>query len=93
MVEEQCYQLEMLPAYRNWGWVMAEIALSFARLLLNDYTRVKMCANPACRWVFYDESGNRTRRWCEERYCGNLMKVRRFRARQKAGSTTGTSER
>ncbi len=82
VAEEQHYRLQMQPTQRDWYWVMTEIALSFARILLDDYTRVKMCANPDCRWVFYDESRNRTRRWCERRYCGNLMKVRRFRARQ-----------
>lgn len=30
----------------------------------------------------YDESRNRTRRWCEAGACGNLLKVRQFRERQ-----------
>jgi predicted RNA-binding Zn ribbon-like protein len=80
---EEGYRLEMLPAARDWNWVMTEIALSFARALAGDYRRIKICDNPDCRWVFYDESRNRTRRWCEDRYCGNLMKVRRFRARRR----------
>jgi predicted RNA-binding Zn ribbon-like protein len=33
---------------------------------------------PGCGWVFYDRSKNRSRRWCEQATCANLMKVRRF---------------
>jgi len=35
-------------------------------------------------WAFYDESKNRSRRWCSAAECGNLIKVRRFRERQRA---------
>lgn len=44
--------------------------------------RLKLCANPLCRWAFYDESRNRSRRWCDSAECGNVMKVRAFRERQ-----------
>ena len=85
------YRVELVPVERNWDWVLAEVAASFAELLAHhDPHRVKVCENPDCRWVFYDESRNRTRRWCESAGCGNLLKVRRFRARQqKASRKTG----
>ena len=44
--------------------------------------RLKLCANPLCRWAFFDESRNRSRRWCDSAECGNVMKVRAFRERQ-----------
>jgi predicted RNA-binding Zn ribbon-like protein len=46
--------------------------------------RLKACENVDCFWVFYDNSRNRTRRWCDSRGCGNLIKVRRFRAKRRA---------
>ena len=56
-----------------------EIAMSFARDLVDqDPSRIRICANPDCRWVFYDNSRSRTRRWCEDS-CGNLVRVRSFR--------------
>lgn len=64
--------------------VLGEIAAAFAAVLaagLGD--RVKVCENPDCGWVMLDTSRNRSRRWCDSAECGNLMKVRRFRARRR----------
>lgn len=81
------YLTELVPPRKDWNWVLAEIAASFADLLIHhDPRRIKICENPDCLWVFYDESRNRSLRWCDDSYCGNLMKVRRFRARQKGAS-------
>jgi hypothetical protein len=44
--------------------------------------RLKRCQNPACGWVFFDESKNTTRKWCCNT-CASLMKVRKFRTRHK----------
>ena len=78
------YRLEMVPLKKDWDWVQAEIAASFAHLLADqDPKRLKICANPNCRWVFYDESKSRTRLYCTPDKCANLLKVRRFRARHK----------
>ncbi|MGE5236809.1 MAG: CGNR zinc finger domain-containing protein [Acidobacteriota bacterium] len=65
--------------------VLGAVALSFADLLAHgDPSRIKVCANPDCRWVLYDASRNRTRRWCEGAVCGSLIKVRHFRSRRRA---------
>ncbi len=78
------YHLEMVPLKKDWDWVQAEIAASFAHLLAShDPRRLKMCANTNCRWVFYDESKSRTKLYCTSEKCANLLKVRRFRARHK----------
>jgi predicted RNA-binding Zn ribbon-like protein len=75
--------------------VLSGIAASFAQMLVEgDPSRIKICENPDCKWVIYDQSRNRTRRWCEGATgCGNLLKVRRFRERQKksAGATPPSS--
>jgi predicted RNA-binding Zn ribbon-like protein len=64
--------------------VMGEIVASFATMLAEgDPTRIKFCANPDCGWVMYDSSRNRTRRWCDKECCGNLIKVRRHRRKQR----------
>ncbi|HZV65496.1 MAG TPA: CGNR zinc finger domain-containing protein [Telluria sp.] len=61
----------------------AEVALTFAELIAGDgWRRVKACNNPHCRWAYYDESRNRSRRWCDSAECGNVMKVRAFRKRR-----------
>jgi len=77
------WRLELRPIQHDWTWALAEIAASFASLLTeHDPARVRVCENPDCRWAFYDTSRSRTRRWCGDS-CGNLVKVRRFRARQR----------
>ncbi len=86
--------VELEPASRNWDWVLAETAGCLADLLAHgEPERVKICENEACGWVFYDESRNRSRVWCDSTSCGNLVKVRRFRARRKAGEQTGAAGR
>jgi predicted RNA-binding Zn ribbon-like protein len=76
------YRLEMIPLKKGWDWVQAEIAASFVHMLTDhDPRRLKICANSNCRWVFYDDSKSRTRRYCTADKCANLLKARRFRAR------------
>ncbi len=79
------FRLEQVTSAEGWDLVTSRIAASFAELLAKaDVRRIKICANDDCRWIFFDESRNRARRWCDDRLCGNLLKVRRFRERQKA---------
>lgn len=75
------YALELAAARRGLGAALRQIAGDFARFVVEeDARRAKNCENPDCRWVFYDTSRNRTRRWCGSE-CGNLLRVRRFRDR------------
>lgn len=46
--------------------------------------RLKMCASEECRRVFFDRSKPATRRWCMSSLCGNRVKTRNYRARQRA---------
>jgi len=48
----------------------------------DTWRRVKACANTDCRWLFYDRSRSRTRRWCDMKACGNIVKARAYRRRQ-----------
>jgi predicted RNA-binding Zn ribbon-like protein len=75
-------RVEFVPESKGWEWILAEIALSFADLLARESgARVKICDNPDCRWVFYDTTKGKTRRWCSDKVCGNRYRVRRARVR------------
>jgi len=47
--------------------------------------RLKMCAADECHRVFYDRSKPATRRWCMSTLCGNRIKTRAYRERQRDG--------
>ncbi|MBP3964569.1 CGNR zinc finger domain-containing protein [Paenibacillus lignilyticus] len=86
------FRLDTTPLQTGWSRIGAEVAASFGRLLTDcEPSRLRICDNPDCRAVYYDETRNRSKRFCDERACGNLMKVRRFRARQKAAESGGPS--
>lgn len=77
--------LKLVPQQQNWDWVQAEIVTSLVDFIAQrDRERLKICDNHNCCWIFYDESKSRTRRYCSDHTCGNLIKVRRFRERHKA---------
>jgi predicted RNA-binding Zn ribbon-like protein len=81
------YRMEQTAVRRDWPQVMADIAASFAQTLAEgDSSRIRICENPDCLWVYYDDTRNRSKRYCDDKMCGNLMKVRRFRARKKASA-------
>jgi predicted RNA-binding Zn ribbon-like protein len=61
-----------------WPVVHAAVGL----LASGDLRRIKRCAG--CRWLFYDESKNRSRRWCSMEECGTHEKMRRYVARRAA---------
>jgi predicted RNA-binding Zn ribbon-like protein len=75
------YGTELVPVRSNWDWVLAKIAASAAETLASKQSaRMKICANHDCRWLFYDPTKARTKRWCSDRTCGNRDRVRRARA-------------
>lgn len=79
-----CFALDLDPGGSGWTPVAWHIAHSFAQLLARpDAGRIKVCDNDNCRWIFYDRSKNKSRRWCDDKVCGNIMKVRNFRSRNK----------
>lgn len=53
------------------------------------WSRMKACPGPHCGWVFYDASKNRSRQWCSMAICGNRVKGREFRARQRTARRSG----
>ena len=66
-----------------------EIAGSFAQATQQgELSRFRICTNPDCLWVYYDDTRNRSKRYCDDKMCGNLMKVRRFRAKKSESSNS-----
>jgi predicted RNA-binding Zn ribbon-like protein len=75
------YHTELVPLDSNWNWILASIAASAAETLASQQAaRIKICANHDCRWLFYDPTKARIKRWCSNRTCGNRDRVRRARA-------------
>ncbi|MET9021109.1 CGNR zinc finger domain-containing protein [Actinopolymorpha sp. NPDC004070] len=50
--------------------------------------RLKVCASPDCRWVFYDRSPGNKGVWCSMRTCGARHKMRAMRERR-SGESAG----
>lgn len=61
-------------------WPVAHAALDL--LSTGPLDRLSMCAG--CRWLFLDESKNRSRRWCSMAECGTATKKRRYVERRRA---------
>jgi predicted RNA-binding Zn ribbon-like protein len=66
-----------------------EIALLDLLLVIRDaqrdgtWQRLKACNNPDCQWAYYDRSHSRAGAWCDMATCGNRIKNRRLRQRQR----------
>jgi predicted RNA-binding Zn ribbon-like protein len=75
------YLVDFTPVGGDWiDRVERDLAGAFVSMLRRAHPpRIKVC--PGCGAVFYDESKNRTRRWCDPRSCGNRERVRRYRRR------------
>ena len=63
------------------------LAVVLESVSAGTWSRLKAC--PDCRWVFYDNTKNGSKRWClmqaagtTGRGCGDIAKVRRYRERQ-----------
>jgi predicted RNA-binding Zn ribbon-like protein len=56
-------------------------------LTSEEINKLSACSNPECRWLFLDGSKNKGRRWCDMRLCGNRIKARRYRGRQRVAAS------
>ncbi|MFD5343113.1 CGNR zinc finger domain-containing protein [Streptomyces anulatus] len=52
--------------------------------------RLKACAAPECRWVFYDRAPSSNGLWCDMDVCGARHKMRAYRARGGAAAHRDT---
>jgi predicted RNA-binding Zn ribbon-like protein len=76
------------PAGDGPDAALALVAAVVAEALADGtWSRMKACPGPHCGWLFYDGSRNRSRQWCSMQICGNRVKGREFRARQRSRTT------
>ncbi|WP_425145001.1 CGNR zinc finger domain-containing protein [Deinococcus sp.] len=54
--------------------------------------RLKECERPGCDLLFYDETHNRSRRWCSMGGCGNQQKQARHRRKATDGHPASTHD-
>ena len=74
--------MQLEPFQRDWSSVVAMITASAVELISEgDPKRLKTCTNPACSWMFYDNTINRSKQFCSTSPCASLVRVRRFRQR------------
>jgi predicted RNA-binding Zn ribbon-like protein len=76
-----------------WEWgkeedafdqMLGPLARSAATLLMSaERHLVRQCANVRCGWLFVDATKNHRRHWCRTAICGNKVRVRRHRQRQR----------
>jgi len=63
---------------------LARLVESIARDVSQGHPgRLRVCANPECRWVFHDTSRSGRRKWCDMSTCGNRAKVARHREKSR----------
>jgi predicted RNA-binding Zn ribbon-like protein len=90
--DENNYLLKEVPIRQDVAFAMAAFAVSFTQTWTQGHIdRVRICENQDCLWVYFDDTRNHSKKYCDDKMCGNLMKVRRFRAKKKALASSGES--
>jgi predicted RNA-binding Zn ribbon-like protein len=76
------------PAAAGVDGFLAGLMGTLARSMADgSWSRVKACRRDTCRWLFFDNSRNRSGTWCSMAGCGSRMKARAYRARQREAAT------
>lgn len=96
--DRECEALRAARLENEWSWPppkeltdpLHPVVHAAVELLTHGpIDRVKTCGN--CRWVFLDQSRNRSRRWCSMDECGIQMKHARFVERRRRQTTARSS--
>ncbi len=75
------------PGARLAEHLAADCGMALAHLLTaGEADRVGRCAAPDCHRLLIDFSRNRSRRYCDERTCGNRIHVAAYRQRRRASA-------
>jgi len=72
------------------GFVGGVLAIVAASIIDGSWDRLKACPNDRCRWLFYDNSRNRSRTWCSMDVCGSRAKMRTYRSRRRAAASASS---
>jgi predicted RNA-binding Zn ribbon-like protein len=70
------------------GEVVAQMVLAERD---GTWSRLKICREDTCQWVFFDQSKNQSKTWCSMGTCGNRNKTRSYRSRRRAAGTNEAS--
>jgi predicted RNA-binding Zn ribbon-like protein len=82
-----CGDVRAEPTARGVDGALGRIvAAVHATMVDGTWSRLKACARDECRWVYFDASRNRSKRWCSMEVCGNREKSEAFRRRHQEHS-------
>jgi predicted RNA-binding Zn ribbon-like protein len=85
---ERNYRLELVTGDAPLEDVTLRLARQAADLLTAfDPSRLKVCGNPECGWMFLDNTRNASRRWCDMAACGNRAKAKRYYSKKRLNAT------
>jgi predicted RNA-binding Zn ribbon-like protein len=88
--QDSVWKIEFVAREGGLDWLLAAVARSGAEIIAEGVrARLRLCANPHCGLLFYDNSRTRRRRWCSMAVCGNRSKVAAF-ARKHASAVHNT---
>ena len=76
-------ELDLSPANSTDALISRLLGIIFQAQALGTWPRLKLCENSECAWAFYDNSRNRSGSWCRMGQCGNRLKNRAYRERQR----------
>jgi predicted RNA-binding Zn ribbon-like protein len=77
-------RVALVPSDVGVPGALAKIAVSMSNAVSEGiWWRLKICSSDECEWAYYDRSKNRSARWCEYG-CGDKLKMRAYRARQRS---------
>lgn len=80
--DDGSYTRSFVPVGDAFAGLMMPVVESAAdALILGELPRVRRCAAARCQRVFFDETKNARRRWCDMATCGNRAKAARHRER------------
>jgi predicted RNA-binding Zn ribbon-like protein len=74
--------IDIAPRADGYPGLLARLLVPVAHASMDGtWDRVKACVADDCQWAFYDQSRNRSGRWCDMAVCGNRTKVRTYRSK------------
>lgn len=75
------------PGSVDWSRPLDEVVASAWELLQGaERARIRRCEGDGCGWLFLDGTKNGSRRYCSPEDCGRRERLRRHRARRRAGA-------
>ena len=90
LLSQACGRRRIDARTMKWVWeepaslpqALAPVVWNAGEVLTSrDLSRLRHC--PACRWLFFDPTRNRSRRWCDMADCGSRDKSLRYYHRGK----------